>query len=574
MRVFLCAPILLATAAAAGIPLDNWKFSIDPDYIQSEGNLSPGPKGLILSYRFQHGGAVVATYTPPTPIPTKRKAAVSLQVRSAPDVKLTLLIKDKDQVLSRYPFEAITVEHPTPDWHQVTIPLSAKSTGYGDDDHNGAPRGRLTAIGILAEARYPRPMQGKVEFADVQILDSADQSFTLRPGVPLTPAPPSAAQLSPRIGVNIHNFDEHLLDQARDAGFSFVRADLQWRRIERNGQYRFFQYDRLLKNLEARHMGALFILDYGHPQHGGDPTRGPANIAAFARFAEAAAAHFKGRNVRFEVWNEPNIEQFWQPHPSSAEYAALLREAVAAIHRADPAAQVSTGGLAKTDLPFLAEIIATGAAKGVNAAAVHPYRKAAPEGFAAELPLFRQLLDRTLGPQVEIWDTEWGYASYDYFSKVVHREGHGAPGRKRQAVLAARELLTVWALGLPVAAWYDLRDDGDDPKNPEHNYGLLTAKNEDKPAMRAIRTLTTAAAARTYAGMIRDIPGGVHAMRLDGNGATIFVIWNDEPDAKLTLHFPTDHLVNATNLTGEPLKSKSEIALSETDGPIYLHYTR
>jgi hypothetical protein len=242
---------------------------------------------------------------------------------------------------------------------------------------------------------------------------------------------------------------------------------------------------------------------------------------------------------------------------------------VAAIHRADPAARVAIGGLARIDLPFLQEIIAAGAA--FDAVGVHPYRKAGPEGVAAELPLVRQLLGAKLGGGTEIWDTEWGYASYDYFSQNLRGDGHSPQGRRRQAVLGCREALTVWALGLPVAVWYDLRDDGDDGRNPEHNYGLLDRQNADKPAMEAMRTLTRAADGHTFEGMVRDVPDGAHAMRLDGPADRILVVWNEQPDARLTVRVSTEGFVSATNLLGEPLKlKKNEFTLAEIDGPVYI----
>jgi hypothetical protein len=303
-------------------------------------------------------------------------------------------------------------------------------------------------------------------------------------------------------------------------------------------------------------------------------------VAAFARYAEAAAAHFKGRNVRYEVWNEPNNEHFWQPHPNAREYSALLREAAAAIHRADPAARVASGGLSRVDLPFLAGLTAAGGTSDVNALGVHPYRRQGPETVAADLPLLRQLLARGGGEKVEIWDTEWGYASYDYFSKNLRGDGHSRLGRDRQAVLAGREALTVWALGLPVAVWYDLRDDGDDPKNPEHNYGLLDATGADKPAMKALRAVTSIARDHTYAGMVQDVPDGAHAMRLDGGADKVFAVWSEQPDSHITLRFSTEGIISATNLIGEPLKTKNgghgelEIAIPETGGQIYIRLSR
>jgi len=581
--------ILIADFDGAS-PLAGWTAVRDPDFPGAGGSLAVGEghtgRGAALEYRFECGGgtrcggSVAAVWTPVRPVATKHKGALSLWIRAAPEVKITLVVKDKSEGTRRYPFEVTTLEHPGGrDWRLAVVPLAAKSTGYFDEDHSGAPQGRVIAIGILAEARYPRAMRGTVAFDDLRLLESADQAFTLRLDAPLVPAQRGSAQLGPRLGVNVHALrDERALDAARDAGFTFARADLLWRQVERNGRYRFFGYDRVLSALEARGMGMLWILDYGHPQHGGDTPRAPGDVTAFAAFAEAAAAHFEGRNVRYEIWNEPDTERFWPPSPNAAEYAALLREAAAAIRRADPAAKVATGGLARMDLPFLEAVIAAGAGGGVDAVGVHPYRRSGPESVAAELAPFRELLARSLGEKVEIWDTEWGYASYDYFSQNLHGDGHSGAGRDRQAVLACREALTVWALGLPVAVWYDLRDDGAEPKNPEHNYGLLDANDADKPAMKVFRALARVASDHTYAGLVADVPDGAHAMRLDGPADTVFAVWNEQPDARITLRFPTDGFLSASNLTGEPLKLKrggsgaGEIVLAETEGPVYLKF--
>lgn len=558
MVLWACLLAGVLTASDIAVPIAGWTAE--------GGSLAPGAdRGAVLTYDFTKGGSATAMWTPAKPVPVKRRAALSLWIRADPEVKLAAVVRDKNFQTRRYPFEAVTLENPDGNWRQVTIRLAAESTGYGDRDHAGPPEGRIVSLGIQAEPRYPQAVRGSIAFDDVRILESPDAVFSLDADSALTPAPAGAAHLAPRFGVNLHGIDDdRQLDLARAAGFSFVRADLLWRAVERNERYRFVAADRLMAALDARGMGVLWILDYGHPQHGGDVPRQPNDVAAFARYAEAVAAHYRGRNVRYEIWNEPNIDRFWPPRPNAEEYAALAREAVPAIHRADPGAHVATGSLARFDLPFFAETLAAGG-EG-DAASVHPYRIAPPETAAADLPLLRRLI----GPNMEIWDTEWGYASYDYFSQKVGGDGHTAAGRKRQAVLACREALTVWALGLPVAVWYDMRDDGDDPRNGEKNFGLVDWEYNDKPAMVAVRTLAHLAADRTFAGLVRNLPDGVHAMRLDGAGGRVFAVWNDQPDARMTLRLPAG-VISAVNLYGEPLKvKKNEIPLSEVDGPVYL----
>lgn len=571
-------------------PLASWRISADPEPPGIDRWLTIGAghsgRGAVLEYRFtcekrqRCGGAVTILWKPAKPVPINRKGAISFWIRAAAEVRVTLLTQDKDEGLRRYPFEGVSLENAAiPGWRRVVVPLAAKSTGYWDESHTGKPEGRLTALGFLVESRFPQAMHGSMALDDVTLLESPNQTFEFDPdAVPVAP-PPGSEHLRSRLGVNIHVLnDDSALDRARDAGFSFVRVDLLWRQVERNGRYRFQPYDRLLSALQSRGLGALWILDYGHPLHGGDPPRQPDSVAAFARYAEAAALHFKGSNSRFEIWNEPDTARFWPPKPDAREYAVLLAAATAAMRRVDPEARIASGGTSGVDAAFLRAIFDAVQDPKWNVAAVHPYRRLAPETFAPDLSAFRQFLSVAGFPQFEVWDTEWGYASYDYFSRNLRGDGHSSEGRHRQAVLAIREALTAWALGVPVAAWYDLRDDGDDPRNPEHNYGLLDSRGMDKPAMSALRKLTEIADNHTYSGMLPDAPDGAHVMRLSGGKDNVFAIWSDQPDARMTVHIPAQKFVSAANLVGEPVKAKQsgrgvEFMLPETDGPIFLTFS-
>jgi hypothetical protein len=401
------------------------------------------------------------------------------------------------------------------------------------------------------------------------------ETLHIDPEAPAALSQPVRAELGP-IGVNIHRFrGDSPLDLARAAGFRFARTDLLWQRVERGGAYRFAAYDALLKALEARGMGALLILDYGHPDHGGKVPRTAEDIAAFGRFAEAAARHFKGREVQYEIWNEPDIAQFWPPGPNAQEYAALLREAVPAIHRADPAAKVVSGGVSRIDLKFLRKAIDPGLAAGLSAIAVHPYPKGDPETIGPELEKLRQWARQSFGERLEIWDTEWGYSSTNSTGNAPGN-GHGEQGRRRQALLAVREMLTVWSVGFPLGVWYDLQDDGADAGNPEQNYGLLDANGAAKPAMQAVRAVMTAVRGRRYSGTIQRAPSGLHAMRFDGPADVLFIVWNDRSGKRRTIRYTKDNLVSVTGLMGDPVELQNDssrevqMEIDEASGPIYL----
>jgi hypothetical protein len=555
--------------------LQNWRAA------GGELALGPGHRehGAVLTYQLpcdrENGCAAhaEALWRPASPLPKRHDPAISLWIRFPPDIEVSLLVEDTSGQKLRFPIRA-TIEHPhAGDWQYVVIPLSA-----------GGLKGRVVETGIMVQARARSArsaVQGSVSFDDIQLRESSE-TFHVDASTQVEP-PQGSSELASRLGVNIHLLrDDPALDMAHAAGFAFVRMDMMWANVERGGRYRFAAYDALLRSLDARGMGVLWILDYGHPDHGGSVPRTSQDIAAFGRFAEAAAAHFKDRNVRYEVWNEPNQTQFWAPSPNPSEYAVLLREAIAAIRRGDPAANVSSGGVSRIDQTFLSEALLDSAIgpslAQLTAIGIHPYRKTGPETIAPELETLRDWVARAFGDRLEIWDTEWGYSSADAVNDAPSN-GHTEATRRRQAGLAVRELLTVWAVGLPLAVWYDLRDDGPDSENPEHNYGLLDSSGNEKPAMIAIRTSMGAVRGRKYAGMLQEAPAGMHAIRLDGSADTLLIVWTDQPGGRRTVEYTKRGLVSATGLMGQAVKSKDRPAgevrvdIDEASGPIYLLWT-
>jgi len=237
------------------------------------------------------------------------------------------------------------------------------------------------------------------------------------------------------VGVNIHFQRGHTtdLDLIAATGFRIVRMDLGWAGIERErGRYDWSACDELTANLEHRGLRALYILDYSNPLYEEtvvtrDPVsgreqrdtaspRGPESIAAFARWAAAAAARYRRHGVIWEIWNEPNIT-FWKPRPDVAEYNALALATCEAIRAADPKALIVGPATSEVPLRFLEDFFASGILRHLDAVSVHPYRNYAkpPETVGEEYAALRRLIDRHAPPGkagLPILSSEWGYASH------------------------------------------------------------------------------------------------------------------------------------------------------------------
>jgi polysaccharide biosynthesis protein PslG len=301
-------------------------------------------------------------------------------------------------------------------------------------------------------------------------------------------------------GVNIDFTDPRPgeIKMLSEGGFRWVRMDLKWDATETEpGRYDFSSYDRLLTALQPYNVHTLFILDYGNPLYdNGAPPRTEATRLAFARWAVAAAKHFAGRGALWEVYNEPNHSMFWPPEPNAGEYVELAKAVGRAFREHVPDEKLIGPATSEIDFKFLESCFTAGLLEYWSAVSIHPYRRSDPETAAADYCRLRDMI-RKYAPvssgsssqkkDISLISSEWGYSS-------VWRD----LSEEKQGELLARSWLTNVASGISLSIWYDWRDDGLNPSEPEHHFGAVSNSYHDnrepvydaKPAYLAAKALT------------------------------------------------------------------------------------
>lgn len=382
---------------------------------------------------------------------------------------------------------------------------------------------------------------------------------TLTPSLPApvlvdTPSPELPGRVIPEpLGVNIHftQAEPGEADLLAAGGFRFVRMDLFWHTIEREipGRYDFSAYDSLVETMAARNIRIVFILDYGNDLYGGGNAHHfDAGRAAFARFAAAAARHYRGKGIIWEIWNEPNLERFWHGPPDPVYYNKVASEVITAIRQVDPTALIIGPATAGFPWEYLQTLADLGLFNKLDAVSVHPYRSNAPETAWEDYARLRGILDRASpNRKIPIITSEWGYSTVA-----------GGPTEEEQAQYAARQALAHLAYDVDLNIWYDWRNDGDDPNEIEFNFGLVRRDLAPKPAYTAMKTLV--ATLRGYA-FQRRIP-------LDGptefgllfrnDGRAALALWTNGEPRTVSLPVPCDE-VTVVEMNGK----RSAVAVTE-----------
>jgi len=165
------------------------------------------------------------------------------------------------------------------------------------------------------------------------------------------------------------------LDLAQSAGVTTVDFEASWPRLDQDESsgskqtYDWHHADRLVRASEARGMRVTFLLtqtpDWVHPYlqetvaNKDDRTwyaaKGSTELQHWSNFVRDVVERYRGRVTHYEIWNEPNLVDFWKPRPDVNEYIPLLREAYLSAKKTDPDAKIVFGGLSKNDLGYLNE---------------------------------------------------------------------------------------------------------------------------------------------------------------------------------------------------------------------------
>ncbi len=372
-------------------------------------------------------------------------------------------------------------------------------------------------------------------------------------------------------GVNIHFRGEPTdLDLIADAGFKFIRMDLTWSGVERKkGIYDFEKigYDALTEGCSKRGIRILYILDYSNHLYESDRSvRTEQGRRAFAAFAEAAAKRYSGKAILWEIWNEPNLKQFWSPQPSVDDYCKLVEQTVPLVKKADPTGLLVAPATSGTPLNWLEQCFKKGLLKWIDALTVHPYRSKPPETVIADYDKLRKLIQRYApnAKHIPIISGEWGYSNVNWNRAALSDE--------TQAQYLVRMFLTNLSQGIPVSIWYDWKNDGTDPKEREHNFGTVQHDLKPKAAYRAAKILTSTLKGYRVAEQL-DMPNkNDFALKLTKGRDVAVAFWTMDQEHKAALPIEPGQALLVNFLGGKttPSWQTNGLELSISQSPQYL----
>ncbi len=137
----------------------------------------------------------------------------------------------------------------------------------------------------------------------------------------------------------------------------------------------------------------------------GRPHVVPPDPVKYAKLVEEIIERHGDRIDAYEIWNEPNIKQFWRG--TAEEYVQFFNTVVPVIRKNDPTAMIILAGMAGVNDDFVQTLAAGGVFEASDLLSIHPYAGRSP-AWDMVYGQFEGLL-MSMGITKEIYCNESGF---------------------------------------------------------------------------------------------------------------------------------------------------------------------
>ena len=346
------------------------------------------------------------------------------------------------------------------------------------------------------------------------------------------------------------------LELCKKLGISWQRLPMPWEQIEpRHGVFKWNFSDQMVNGIIAMDQDILAVLGPPSPWSESFPPSTPSERERFGHYVAETVKRYQDGIKAWELWDEPNTETSWSPHPDASLYAELLKTSYLAAKKADPHCLIVAPALAGLDLCYLESLYQHKANEYFDVLSYH-YKPNHPDPryLQWEIIDLHYLLKRFGDDAKTIWITNLGTpftskgSSFDEASWLVKAYIMAASSRRVERIFME-----------PLST----------PGNPQ-GFNLSDEDLNLNPSGIAFRNMTRLLGDLQYHGPLAISPDVQAFLFIKGRKA-IAVLWSSH--GKQTINLPCNRKLSLIDVSGIEKNLNPEngiIRFSVSENPLYL----
>lgn len=261
----------------------------------------------------------------------------------------------------------------------------------------------------------------------------------------------------------------------------------------------------------------------------------------------------------YEVWNEPNLKNYWYPDVNYLEYSQMLNAVTYKIIRENPDAQVMAGSITSANQRDIFDAMyRNGMTMYSDQIAIHPYSypNEPDERYVIRTPQYLEKLEE-YGGWLEVAATEIGWPTWQSYNSATYDQ---------QAAYMVKMLVLNDELGFIMTDVFSARNQGLQKTYIEHGFGIFEYNDRPKPSAASLSFFNNNVNDALYAGEF-EISEGVRSFiyKRPGKSRPFAICWVTD-DSKIT-QYTLKEKQYATDIFGNKLDGKT-VTIGRT--PIYI----
>ncbi len=372
------------------------------------------------------------------------------------------------------------------------------------------------------------------------------------------------------------------LDLLKASGVYQVRASGFWNEIETSkGVYKWATLDSHMKNAAENEIDDLYVLGLYNTglyktldENGKLVMMGSEEERqAFVNYAVEVAKRYP-QIKRYEIWNEPNANNFWPEAPNIENYKKLVRAVSTELKKINPEIEIVIGVTSNSSVntptdtgnywcinwkEFISSLMDDDFQKYFDAVSIHTYYT--NKTRADQKSDIADVVDvvRKGGGFKNIYITETGgYSGPAWYNKTEEQKGQEMV---RQFVIGDENQID--------GTWlYELVNGGTDQLNSEHNYGVITFEKSDfRPldGYYAVKDYLSRVDNAVYLGKValnENITGNIYA----ADDSAFMIAWSNSDEV---FDYSFENKVSQYDMYGKHVKDSNKISFDAKPSYIY-----
>jgi hypothetical protein len=345
-------------------------------------------------------------------------------------------------------------------------------------------------------------------------------------------------------------------------------AGVNWLKLQPDrGAWQLATLDRCIELAEEHHVAVMLTLGRtpqwasARPDEAAGSPRNPApggaappkNHSDWQNYARALATRYKGRIEAYEIWNEPNLANFYSGSPE--QMITLAREAYVIIKEVDPTALVvAPSAVGPTGAAWLDKYFQLGGGNYADVIAYHFYMGSAdPESMLERIREVQRVL-AIHNINKPLWDTENG---------CCFPVPKSFKSEQEKSAYVARAYILDWAAGVLRFYWYSWDN---------QELSIAFTESDDvraRPAALAYAEIERWLVGSRMRSCVQDNRGTWICQLSRDSGYRAWILWN--ADHSILFDVPTDWGVHVLRrLNGDKRTLDRNIKIAVDFSPVLL----